>query len=553
MLGKKSCVVKSLMFPIMVLALFAVSAIAANVPTTINFQGRLTNTDGTPKSGTANLVFKIYPAVSGGSAVWTETQNSVSIAAGGLVSVQLGITQPLTQEVFEGSTSRWLEITVDSDVLSPRTKLVATPYAIVSERSYGVIGDTITTSNIKDGTITNADIDAAAAISISKLATTGNLGNNVIASSISMNSVGTEQMISISDSKLTGTGNIVTNFSADKLDGFHWTTFATTMAPTISYSLTLNSLGVNSPPIALHSNTYPYVSIDYNNGAFRIYKPWQTLLSIDYMGDITMGLSTATLTIGNKLKFSGTTGDIMFPGVSTAIRYLNTSNQEMFAIQDEGSIRQNYSSVLEDGPNNICYVGDGTNVRKRYYYQDVNGVNSQGWRLICSSTTTMPEYVTFIIEWNGNVRAHGTFIPNGVDIAETFDMASKFEPGDVVSLNPSDPDKLMLSNTEYDTKIVGIISEKPGVILKKDSMLPLTNTENNVALAGRVPCKVTTINGPISVGDLLTTSTKPGVAMKATPELINGKPFYPNGCIIGKAMGNLSTGDGIITVLVNGK
>jgi hypothetical protein len=36
-----------------------------------------------------------------------------------------------------------------------------------------------------------------------------------------------------------------------------------------------------------------------------------------------------------------------------------------------------------------------------------------------------------------------------------------------------------------------------------------------IALAGRVPCKVSTENGPIKAGDLLTTSSTPGHAMKA--------------------------------------
>ena len=37
-----------------------------------------------------------------------------------------------------------------------------------------------------------------------------------------------------------------------------------------------------------------------------------------------------------------------------------------------------------------------------------------------------------------------------------------------------------------------------------------------MALIGKVPVKVTTANGPIAPGDLLTSSARPGVAMKAT-------------------------------------
>jgi hypothetical protein len=49
--------------------------------------------------------------------------------------------------------------------------------------------------------------------------------------------------------------------------------------------------------------------------------------------------------------------------------------------------------------------------------------------------------------------------------------------------------------------------------------------------------------GPIHAGDLLTTSTHAGYAMKATDKL---QAF---GAVIGKAMGDLTTGMGTIPVL----
>src|SRR5208283_4100808 len=50
--------------------------------------------------------------------------------------------------------------------------------------------------------------------------------------------------------------------------------------------------------------------------------------------------------------------------------------------------------------------------------------------------------------------------------------------------------------------------------------------------------KVDASYGAVHPGDLLTSSPHPGYAMKAQPEIINGKPFYPNGCIIGKSLGS---------------
>jgi hypothetical protein len=62
---------------------------------------------------------------------------------------------------------------------------------------------------------------------------------------------------------------------------------------------------------------------------------------------------------------------------------------------------------------------------------------------------------------------------------------------------------------------LGVISTQPGLILGeqgvKEGMFSVY-----IALAGRVPVKVSTENGPIQPGDMLTSSLTPGVAMKAT-------------------------------------
>jgi len=61
---------------------------------------------------------------------------------------------------------------------------------------------------------------------------------------------------------------------------------------------------------------------------------------------------------------------------------------------------------------------------------------------------------------------------------------------------------------------------------------------------------VTAENGAIQPGDLLTTSSTPGYAMKASPTTINGVAIYPTGTILGKALEPLKGGKCIIRVLV---
>jgi len=64
-----------------------------------------------------------------------------------------------------------------------------------------------------------------------------------------------------------------------------------------------------------------------------------------------------------------------------------------------------------------------------------------------------------------------------------------------------------------------------------------------LAVTGRVPCSVSTENGPIQVGDLLVASSTSGVAMKGNPE-------ESMGAVVGKAMEPLEEGEGVIVVQV---
>jgi len=126
------------------------------------------------------------------------------------------------------------------------------------------------------------------------------------------------------------------------------------------------------------------------------------------------------------------------------------------------------------------------------------------------------------------------------DIAEYLKGAKNLEPGDVVIID-SQNYEVTLTNKPYNKRVVGVISTSPGLILGlgdgeiKDGKIP-------VAIAGIVPTKVTTINGPIEKGDLLTTSIIEGYAMKTN----DNKP----GSIIGKALESLEKGEGKINVLI---
>jgi hypothetical protein len=141
---------------------------------------------------------------------------------------------------------------------------------------------------------------------------------------------------------------------------------------------------------------------------------------------------------------------------------------------------------------------------------------------------------------------------NGADLAENFDIrttASRPEPnpGFVVSIDPDHPGELMVSNEEYDKKVVGIISGaggiRPGIYMSQKGTL--ANGAHPVAIAGRVYVMADAANGPIVPGDLLTTSSIAGHAMKATDH------ERSRGAVLGKAMTGLESGSGLVLLFVS--
>ena len=154
--------------------------------------------------------------------------------------------------------------------------------------------------------------------------------------------------------------------------------------------------------------------------------------------------------------------------------------------------------------------------------------------------------------FDGNVTVNGTITVSGdvvltgaADCAEEFDIAEAvdIEPGTVMVLDQDGA--LHQSHQAYDKRVAGVISGagdyKPGLILDRrqsqDARVP-------VALVGKVYCKVDAQYAPIEVGDLLTTSSTPGHAMKADDPL---KAF---GSVIGKALRSLEAGQGMIPILI---
>ena len=117
-----------------VVAAFSMAASVCwpGIPHLIHYQGVLTDDAGIPLNTPQDLTFRIYKVESGGTLLWGETQNDVSVT-NGLFSVLLGSVHPIDLAFDE---DYWLEIEVSVyDTLLPRMKLASVGYAFRAERA----------------------------------------------------------------------------------------------------------------------------------------------------------------------------------------------------------------------------------------------------------------------------------------------------------------------------------------------------------------------------------------------------------------------------------
>ena len=168
--------------------------------------------------------------------------------------------------------------------------------------------------------------------------------------------------------------------------------------------------------------------------------------------------------------------------------------------------------------------------------------------------TTAPNSVALSWDFNGNVWVSNNLstatltIRGGADLAEPFNITAgenEVTQGAVVVIDDQNPGQLKLTDQPYDIHVAGVVSGangiNPGIQMHQQGLL---EGGKNVALSGRVYVQADTSNGAIKPGDLLTTSSTPGHAMKVTDHA------KAAGAILGKAMTSLSEGKGMVLVLV---
>jgi hypothetical protein len=151
----------------------------AQVPDKLNYQGFLTGPGGTAVTGAQTMVFKLYNVVSGGAALYSETQ-TVQVNNGVFNAVLGSVTSlnlPFDVPYFIG-------ITVGADAeMTPRQPLASAPYAQRADTANALaaaatlpasqLSGTIGTAQIANNAVTQAKLSPSGAASGKVLGTDG--------------------------------------------------------------------------------------------------------------------------------------------------------------------------------------------------------------------------------------------------------------------------------------------------------------------------------------------------------------------------------------------
>lgn len=176
-----------------------------------------------------------------------------------------------------------------------------------------------------------------------------------------------------------------------------------------------------------------------------------------------------------------------------------TSTISFFGATSTGLLAGN--GQLASSSKNWISIGDGKTMASMSINNGSLCVDSDGF---CGSATT-----------TGQIIASRGFATANIDLAEEFPSRDSLMAGQIVDAVGTSSVEVAQKGTGH--TLVGIVSTAPGFLL---GLGPddIGTGRYPIALAGRVPVKVTLDNGPIATGDRITLSSQtPGAGMKAGP------------------------------------
>lgn len=572
-----------LTFGVLFLTLLAGMNLARAQSTSFTYQGRL-NFNGSPVSGNYDFQFAVYDAGAAGTLVAGPlTMSSVNVTVGLFVTrLDFGAG------VFTGP-SRWLQISFRPSgggiftTLNQRLELTSSPYSIRAQAAS--VADSVGAGTVvKSLNGLHDDVILAAGANVT-LTPSGNTitlsatgggggvwsvsGNNAyyMAGNVGIGTATPVHRLSLSGGPgwtangwtgalaldngaafAWGSNTATQRFGFGHTDGgffmFRTASDPGTTGAGVTYDFNINDSGRASIPGGLNLQgewdgdqgaltlTAQKPTIRLTGGLQTLGNSWLMHVGADGPGNLEFFNKQFLPPINTPF------GLVMALSPLGTVGIGNANPQSMLDIigQDGLSIRgyQPYMTLWD--------TASGGNVRAAI--QNVNGeialetygylsnTNSNGWARLSDS---------------GNWNVATLTIRGGADLAEPFDVSGgEVAKGSVMVIDPENPGRLKASEQAYDRRVAGVVSGAggihTGISLHHEGVL---DGSENIALSGRVYVLADATNGEIQPGDLLTTSSTPGHAMRV------GDAARAQGAILGKAMTSLKQGRGLVLVLVS--
>ncbi len=548
--------------------------LAAPLAKTFTYQGQLKQ-DGVPSDATVALTFSLWDALgsgdppTGGTQVGLTQTISGVLVTNGLFTVTLNAGGEFGSDAFTGS-ARWLQISVNGTPLSPRQPLTAAPAALTLAPGTTIVGPA--TSSLGSTIGVQATDSSGFGAALTAVANSSAVANDSTYGILAFGREGFSNVaglgyhdgLSTRDAAVYGyysgssTNGFASYFEAGK-SYFGGNVGIGTTTPHANFALQVKGISsVWEGGIAAGGDAAAVVagelgSVATIGGHNAALDAWQNLSINPIAGNVGIGTNSplSPLDVRGPFQPRGhlTLVNSAFPSTSAA------SDVTINA----------WGSDITPGLNvtgRLWWLGNYTSADK-----DVVLMNSQtAGSLILGTGEVLSDLVitsthnvgigtanpSTKLQVVGTTKTTVLEIVGGADIAEAFDIAPFADVvpsgGMVVVIDETKVGGLRLTTTPYDRRVAGVISGAngvlPGIVLGQKGSV--ADGAQPVASVGRVYvwCDAGS-GGPIRAGDLLTTSSTPGHAMKVSDH------SRANGAVLGKAMSSLESGRGTVLVLVS--